>query len=545
MESGERDPWLQSLCIAELKPPVTVIKLTSWNQASPRFLRSPTLEWKRVPRAAKYVVEISPRHSEPKHTLHTREPRADFSFCWGKLPLDKIRWMVTALDARGRFLDTTHIHSFAKADARFRPRKRHADWRDSGERNVRFLFNAKPPKLTLAPGETVPRWAVASNYDPKLPVYAWHCCYMSGKFLKEVQFPAGHYPFFIELFLEYAAHGRDARMRREAMRQAILFGRLLKKFSWPASYQCAFMPCSSIGLGKFGASTEGRNYTIIRSALSAVALLDLAKATGTAAFRDHAVHIATTLLKFQRRDGSMPMRVDPKSGKATAGFCTGAIIVATLFDAIEEVVSGKDRVKFSRGRERAIAWMLDNPVRTNQWDGSFEDVEAKNAFANLSNIEALQTIRYLCRHAHEDSSHARTAGRIHEWVEDQFVVYGQDDSLHNNPPLPSVFEQFACPHPMEPHTANWLDTLIPLYQVTGRKGYWDRALAAADAITEFQAEDGRYHTMAPDRILKAPPHDENWFGANAWASWALLRFARLHKKLARPDPSNVSLIPRY
>jgi len=502
-----------------------MIQITSWNRNSRRFLHAPIFEWSCAAPAKVFRIEISPRHSSRVFQIETSVRRADFSRVWPKLPLTEIGWTITALDRHGHPVDASPLRRFFKADGRFVPARKHADWLESAERNVRFLLTAKGVRRPLHRGEVLPPWSVHCNFDPRLPVYVWHAAFMEGEFLHEAAFPCLHYPWFIRLFLAYSLLGRDPKLRRQAAQQAHLLGKLLRRFSWPASYRCGGLPCTSIGLGKFGASTEGRNYGITRASWAGSALLELADATGESTFLDHAWHIAHQLLKFQRQDGSFPMRVDPKTGRVTAAYTTAGIAVAMFFDECQSRATAGGQ-RWRKARDKAVAWVLANPVRTQQWDALFEDVGVHQPFANLANLEALQTIRYLAAHAGDDSSFVPAAERIHDWVEDQFVVFGRDDSVSVRPPVPSVLEQFACPHPMEVHTAHWLLALVALHRVTGKQLYRDKAVAAANAITQFQLADGRYLTFAPDVVLGRPFHRYDWFGCNALAAHALLQFAR-------------------
>ena len=61
-----------------------------------------------------------------------------------------------------------------------------------------------------------------------------------------------------------------------------------------------------------------------------------------------------------------------------------AVTVATLFD----------RLGWTGPRDKALHWILENPVTTRRWEGCYEDVGVLAPFTNLSNHEALETIRY-------------------------------------------------------------------------------------------------------------------------------------------------------
>lgn len=288
-----------------------------------------------------------------------------------------------------------------------------------------------------------------------------------------------------------------------------------------------------IGLGKLGhpgpaARSYSTAYTLPSASRAGSTLLILAAKTGKREFLDHALHIAQKTIGFQRKDGGFPGRVHCRTGKVLCAFSTATIAVARFFEELADspMLDNRTRVRFGKSRDRAVEWLLRNPVATNQWDALFEDMEIMEPYTNMSCFDALDMARYLVQHADQDRSFIATAERIHDWVEDQFVVFGRDDSLKVNPPVPSAFEQFHCPYPMEAHTANWLETLLALHKATGKKIYRQKAIAAANAIVEFQGDDGRFFTFGPDRYLKQPFVRSEWFACNAFADLWLMRVAR-------------------
>ncbi len=48
----------------------------------------------------------------------------------------------------------------------------------------------------------------------------------------------------------------------------------------------------------------------------------------------------------------------------------------------------KDEKYLAAVRDKAIAWMMQNPVRTWNWQGQFEDVKALPPYENLTKHEA-------------------------------------------------------------------------------------------------------------------------------------------------------------
>lgn len=207
-----------------------MITIASWNRCSFRFLRAPVFEWRRVPGAARYRIEARSRANERVLKAVVRDARFDFTRWWRTLPDSPIQWAIEALNRCGEVVDTSILLQFCKAEDRFVPPTRRADWLGAVERNVHWLMTVRGPKLPLPKGETVPRWAVDRNYDPKLPVWVWHADMMDHKFLKCANFPPLQWPILIKLFLEYAETGKNARYRKLSREYAPMLGRLLQKY---------------------------------------------------------------------------------------------------------------------------------------------------------------------------------------------------------------------------------------------------------------------------------------------------------------------------
>jgi hypothetical protein len=78
-------------------------------------------------------------------------------------------------------------------------------------------------------------------------------------------------------------------------------------------------PYSTIGMGGYQGGNEGAAVNITRACRTAEAMADWYRATGREDALEYAVHIADTVRRFQRHDGSLPYRVDPASAGLDAG----------------------------------------------------------------------------------------------------------------------------------------------------------------------------------------------------------------------------------
>jgi hypothetical protein len=382
------------------------------------------------------------------------------------------------------------------------------DWAASADRNMAYLI------------DTAER-GVAPYREPGVPVWIWSSAgpepehdHPQGR---GDAYPAAHQPVFIRAFLAHAQNDRPHK--REAMRLANFVGDWLLTHRHAASGKLPLFPYSTIGMGKYEGGNEGAAVNITRACRTGEGMVDWYRATGREDALDYAVHIADTVMQFQRHDGSLPYRVDPKGGQVVEDYTCDVINFTVLVEMIE---AHRPDAKRAFAARRALDWMLAYPATTNHWQGAFEDVAEKHPFENLGNMGTILLICYLCRHAHEDSSYLPTARRLNRWVEDQFVMFKPDATIDVNCPVPQVTEQYECYYVMEGHTANWINALLALHRATAEQQYLDKAKAAGNAICRSQFANGEFSTWGHDPATgKRGSTHSNWYAGNAFAAAVL------------------------
>jgi hypothetical protein len=235
--------------------------------------------------------------------------------------------------------------------------------------------------------------------------------------------------------------------------------------------------------------------------------------------------VAEVLLDLQNDDGSWPFRVDPRTGAVVEAYTSAAVTPMRLFAMLE---AADPRLRAAR--LRAEAWLVAGPITDGRWEGMYEDIPGLAPWTNLENWDTLETIRYLLSDVCDLPDRVEYAERLNAFVEDQFVVWGPEESpVAVRCPTPSVLEQYRCYHPMEVHTGNWLTSLIELHRVTGAAHYLDKAVAAGNAIVAGQHELGALSTWGFDTRFGTPLLTLNWPGCNAVAVSALLHLSAYHQ----------------
>jgi len=426
------------------------ISLNGWNVWATRFVYAPTWTWDTVPGAAYYEVQLATEYGKAKG-YRTDEPRFDMAPVWDQLPHGPIDMLILGFDAEGREICVSLHKRFYKVPGFDGRRQEPLDWIGAVRRNIAYL---------LAPARDE-----VADYEKGLPRSCWSCREdsITGQ-RSHIAYPALHHPSFIFAFLLFCKRFPDDPMVPEARRQAKVYGDWLLEHRLPKEWVCSLFPFSTIENGRFEGGIEGKNITLVRAARVGEAMIRLYQDFGDRAYLEYARHLADILVELQRDDGSWPCRVNPEDGSIVEAYTSDAISPARLFEMLEEI---KPNEKYAEARHKALRWIMENPVKTRLWQGSYEDVQERPPYSNLQHVDTNETIRYLIRHRSENDRFVQIAEELNRYVEDQFVIWQDETSpIVVRCPTPTVLEQYVCYYPMEGHTGNWLLSLLALHQAT-------------------------------------------------------------------------------
>lgn len=268
-----------------------------------------------------------------------------------------------------------------------------------------------------------------------------------------------------------------------------------------------------------------------KCAYAAEALLKLYELLGEERFLAAALKIADVLVRTQSDDGSWPARVDGKTGEVLASYGTSGAAVISFFSRLQ---NHSPEQCWSKSSDRAMVWMIENPLRTYGWVVNYEDNVASavraNPYVGLSNWDLFHFIRYVAEHPSSLPDAADRLKEQMEWNDNHFVFYGPDPLLPIDPWVPSCAEQgnpmsFTSPGgcwlPMDFHTANWGRALLAMHRLTREPSWLDKAKATSGTLTRYQLPDGRTLTWMPDRSLGISAHVFGAATGNFWpAGWA-------------------------
>lgn len=501
---------------------ILMIEITSWNQNAIRFIDPPQFTWQPVKGAAAYEIQFAAADNHAVKNV-TKESTFDFSTYWNQFPLGEVYWVVIAKDTNGKVFEQSKMQRFTKVPDFDGEIEVPENWEESALRNTTWLLAFSNPEEELP---LLMRSSAVTLYESTID-------YRTEGSQHEIVYPALHYPSYIFLFLEVSRRLPDTVLGARAHQLALFIGDWLISHTLNSDWKCSRFPISAWITGDISEEhiPERGCTTVFRAARVGEAMLSLYHSSGDARYFDYAEHLADTLVGMQNEDGSWPYRVNPETGDVVEEYTSSGILIAKFLDGMQQV---GHRNSYQSAINKAIRWTLDHPVRTNRWQGMYEDVKEQPPYSNLENWDACEMIRFLCKYADEIPSAIDIAESINRFVEDQFVIFGPHvNHLACQTVYPTVMEQYIFYFPMEVHTGNWLMSLISLHQATKKEIYKIKSLRAANAITRMQHAEARYSTSGVDWRFGThlDPSFADWYGCNAIAALSLLKCQDYFKTL--------------
>jgi hypothetical protein len=461
-----------------------------WNQAAVQFQFAPAFAFKEVAGAEFYRFTLSTATGE-KIVFEAAEPSASLAPVWKTLPVGRTNLSVESLNLAGVKMGPEETRSFHRA----------------------AVFRAGDEVVDPAWGESARIALDALVHSPDLG-----CWFTSGEI--DGQYPLYRYPAKIigaaaSSLAAYAAQEPVPADAREAIEAAKRAADTLLTLCEPAGSAWEFHPPTyhpTLFRQHMSGHMTPENYMTNCGAEAGRYLLDVHEATGSSKYLEAAVRIAETYAKQQREDGSWVLFVNPKSGVAASDNVLVPTLVIQFLDQLEKVSHDH---RFDDMRNMAVTWIMQNPVRTWNWQGQFEDVKPLPPYQNLTKHEACDFAIHLLGRSDPTHDERALALDLLRFAEDQFVVWDQPPvsrpGLQNDDGksaartkrwmLPCVLEQYRCYAPVSASSAKLIRTYLAAYRVTGDGLHLQKAKALAGTLVRSQRNKripGRYLTWLID-----------------------------------------------
>jgi hypothetical protein len=460
-----------------------------WNNYARRFIYAPAFDFNVVEKATKYKFALLSLADSSSYDFEDMVPSAPLTPVWIKIPVGQVELKVTAISEGGDNLGIAGERKFYKA-APFK-----------GEYHEPILPYDSSAMLALdnlMKEDYVKYWLKHGIPDPDYKNYIF-----SAK-------------IYSALIVGAITHARLKRGTVEA-EQSTNLAKIVADYlieisyekgseweSFPPSYHASYQGKSLAKVFKSKPfMRESTNFTIIAADVGH-AYLDLYDHTGDNKYLKAAIKIAQTYQKTQMENGTWHQMVNYKTGEPVASLIAIPTGVVNFLERISGDYYGVEG--FDKTSEKALNWIMDNPVRDFHWVGQFEDIVPREPYKNLSREQACDLAMYLFKNRKDQPEALELAEELVRFSEDQFVIWEKPKPLSiskKNPGrlpqnwiTPSVQEQYVFWMPVGRAAGIMVETYYTAYETTKDEIYLAKAKSIANSFTIVQKEhNGDYPTF--------------------------------------------------
>lgn len=481
-------------------------KTPFWNKRVRQFIYAPAFDYKTIAGATKYRYTITPESTNKPLRFESKVQYDPLSKIWKSVPVGLFTIKVEGLDANGKVIGVSGEGKYHRA-APFNGiyHEPQLPYRQSATVALDSLLNKPFVKYWFK--EKQPDWEYLNNrYPAKIQTALLIGALTNAK---------------LKTGIESEESGQLAKI----IGDYLLSIRFAKGTPWEYFVPTYYGP--KVGR-KEGAHINLDNMFTLMGVDAGRAFLDLYDYTKDKKYLDAALKIADTYLKNQLSNGSWHQFVYHETGKP---FFNNILIPTAVVNYFDRLKHDYKITKYDVARQKAFNWTMNNPVKTFDWQGQFEDVKGQQPYMNLSREQACELAMYLFR----NKQHIPLAEELVRFAEDQFVIW-------DNPPkglqfrtdreggksetwiTPSVQEQYVFWMPVGRAAAIMLDTYAKAYTATGKDIYLAKARSIANSFTVVQKlHNGNYQTMFSKYWVS------DWLNSIVYSSKTMMEFDELQK----------------
>lgn len=452
-------------------------KTPFWNGSAHQFIYAPAFDYKGVANAARYRYTLVSEASGKSYSFESDVPYAPLSKVWATVPVGYFQLSVAGLSSGGDSVGLAGSGRYYRAAPFNGVYHRPVLSYDSSARLALDRLMQKD-YVTYWLEHKTPKWDYV-NYSYPAKIYS-------------------------ALVIGAITHAKLKAGTPEAQRSAevarivadyMLSIRFKEGSPWEYFVPTYYGPRSEKATKQH---LRPINSFSIMGVDAGHAFLDLYDFTGDKKYLEAAQQIARTYLKTQLPSGSWYQFVNHETGEPTA---KNIVIPTAIINYYDRLRKNYKVQGLEASTQKAFDWIRNNPVKTFDWQGQFEDIAARGPYKNLSREQACDLAMYLFRNKKE----LALAEELVRFSEDQFVIWEQPLKIAFQDPkpggrsenwiTPSVQEQYVFWMPVGRAAGVMMETFWEAYKATGKKLYLAKAQSIANSFTVVQqAHNGDYHT---------------------------------------------------
>ncbi len=488
-----------------------------WNRYSERFIHAPAFNFAPLLGSKFYRFIITSKEDKRTYRFDADKPWVPLTPVWDELPIGRYQLIIKAmmsnedqsppLVGRRAFIKSPSFPGIQNEPA--------YPYRESGYRCLHDVLHQ--PK--------VQHWLKHKRPDPDYPLWCHPSKIMSS---------------LIAGMIGYAKYFPDAEERDQALRVADIVVDFFMNMAEPAGKPLEYWtPTHWDGVDRGDHPYFHNEIMTNVPTAAAEMLLDLYEFNKEEKHLIAAKRIADTYVKTQGKEGTWPLLIDSETGQAKKA---DKLIPAEVIRLFDRLIDHYDCTEYAAPRQRAFDYIMENPVKTFNWQAQFEDTRPQALYKNLAFREPTVFCWILLDDSDEHPDYIPLAEEILRFVEDQFVVWSADDPLIHHHPwfkkewkwhpkvpsgepdwfLPGVLEQYKFYTPIARSSDMLFKAYLKAYERTGKKIYHAKAVALANTLTVAQEYHGGGEI--PTHLRKNLP-EKNWLNCGIYPAILLIEHA--------------------